>query len=128
MSFGYNKNHIVRAALESIPYQIKDVIECNGKRRGHEIKRVNDRWRHDLQSICHAILNRSARRNVVSIGMPDVSALGAAYLAGLKAGVYRSMEQLKTFYSEKFILQPLSEQSQVKTWYRGWQKSLNDRK
>ncbi|HEY1055986.1 MAG TPA: FGGY-family carbohydrate kinase, partial [Emticicia sp.] len=101
MTFGTGKNHIVRAALESIPYQIKDVIEAMSRDMAGA-----------LQSIS---VNGGIARNqfvirflVDLLGIPlkkqsnaDISALGAAYLAGLKSGIYESIEQLKKLNQAK---------------------------
>ncbi|MEN9907844.1 MAG: hypothetical protein RLZZ540_985 [Bacteroidota bacterium] len=94
MTFGTTKNHIVRAALESIPYQIKDVVEAMAKDMQAELKSIsvnggmtqNKFVIHFLADLLGIPLNK--QRN------PDVSALGAAYLSGLKSGVYSSIEQL----------------------------------
>jgi glycerol kinase len=63
-------------------------------------------------------------RKIVNIGMPDVSALGAAYLAGLKAGVYKDIEHLKTLNSDKSFIYPSSDNDKVKSWYEGWKANL----
>ncbi|WP_035660587.1 FGGY family carbohydrate kinase [Flavobacterium seoulense] len=94
MTFGTTKNHIVRAALESIPYQIKDVVEAMKKDMQAALKSIsvnggmtqNQFVIHFLADLLGIPLNK--QRN------PDVSALGAAYLSGLKSGVYSSIEQL----------------------------------
>jgi glycerol kinase len=57
--------------------------------------------------------------------MPDVSALGAAYLAGLEAGVYESIEALKKLNSDKKNYLPHSDLSKVNEGYGGWQKTIN---
>lgn len=94
MTFGTTKNHIVRAALESIPYQIKDVVQAMEKDMQAALKSIsvnggitqNKFVIHFLADLLGISLNK--QRN------PDVSALGAAYLSGLKSGVYESIEQL----------------------------------
>ena len=59
--------------------------------------------------------------------MPDVSALGAAYLAGLKAGVYKSIEQLKKLNAEKSFYSPVTDSDKVNEGYTGWQKARHRR-
>jgi glycerol kinase len=123
MTFGTSKNHIVRAALESIPYQIKDVVEAMSQDMGAP-----------LQSIS---VNGGITRNQFVIrfladllGIPlkkqsnaDISALGAAYLAGLKSGVYQSIDQLKKLNESKTEeIQPDLSNTSVQTAYAGWIK------
>lgn len=94
MTYGTTKNHIVRAALESIPYQIKDVVLAMEKDMQAALKFIsvnggmtkNGFVIHFLADLLGIPLNQ--QRN------PDVSALGAAYLSGLKSGVYESIAQI----------------------------------
>jgi glycerol kinase len=62
---------------------------------------------------------------VATIGMPDVSALGAAYLAGLGAGVYESIEVLKKLNSDKKNYLPRRDLSKINEEYAGWQKTIS---
>lgn len=94
MTFGTTKNHIVRAALESIPYQIKDVTEAMAKDMKASLKSIsvnggmtqNEFVIHYLADLLGISLNKQQNS--------DVSALGAAYLSGLKSNVFSSIEQL----------------------------------
>ena len=106
MSFGTTKNHIVRAALETIPYQIKDVIVAMEKDAGVSLKELNADGGITSNKFVIQFLTDLLNKNVATIGMPDVSALGAAYLAGLKAGVYESIDALKQLNADKKYHQP----------------------
>lgn len=121
MTFGTTKNHIVRAALESIPYQIKDVIAAMEQDMGAPLKSISVnggmtknqfvvRWLVDLLA---SPLKKQQN--------PDVSALGAAYLAGLKSGVFESIAQLQAINQAKTetILPDLTNVA-VGKGYRGW--------
>lgn len=125
MTFGTTKNHIVRAALESIPYQIKDVIEAMSHDMQAPLKEIavnggiaNNqfvvRFLADLLG-----LRLRKRQN------PDVSALGAAYLAGLQSGVFSSIDQLVALnqaYAE--TISPDLENEKIQEYYLGWQEVL----
>lgn len=127
MTFGTTKNHIVRAALESIPYQIKDVMDAMQRDMQSPLNdmAVNGgianngfviRFLADLLG-----LRLKKRRN------PDVSALGAAYLAGLQGGVFRGMEQLVELnQAGAEVITPDSNDS-IPAYYRGWQRAVNER-
>ncbi|MBA4850376.1 glycerol kinase GlpK [Emticicia sp. BO119] len=123
MTFGTTKNHIVRAALESIPYQIKDVINSMSQDTGASLQVIS--------------VNGGIARNqfvirflVDLLGIPlkkqanaDISALGAAYLAGLKSGVYKNIEQLKKLNQIKTeTIKPDLSDTAVRSAYIGWQK------
>ena len=106
ISFGTTKDHIVRAALESIPYQVKDVIVAMEKDAGIDLKELNTDGGITSNKFVMQFLADLLNKGVASIGIPDVSALGAAYLAGLHTKVYDSIEQLKTLNKVKKMFHP----------------------
>lgn len=126
MSFGTTKNHIVRAALETIPYQIKDVIVAMEKDAAVTLKELNADGGITSNGFVIQFLTDLLNKNVATIGMPDVSALGAAYLAGLKVGVYDSIDALKKLNSEKKIFSPAADATTVNESYNGWIKAISN--
>lgn len=124
MSFGTTKNHVVRAALESIPYQIKDVIVAMEKDAGVSLQELNTDGGITSNAFVIQFLTDLLNKNVATIGMPDVSALGAAYLAGLQAGVYESIEALKKLNANKRHHMPQADLAKVNEAYAGWQKAI----
>ena len=126
ISFGTNKNHIVRAALESIPYQIKDVIVAMEKDAGVSLQELNVDGGITSNTFVIQFLTDLLNKNVATIGMPDVSALGAAYLAGLQTGVYESIEALKKLNTNKKNYLPQADLSRVFEAYKGWQNEINN--
>lgn len=125
ISFGSTKNHIVRAALESIPYQIKDVLVAMEKDAGISLEELNVDGGITSNGFVIQFLTDLLNKNVATIGMPDVSALGAAYLAGLQTGAYKSIEVLKKLNANKKNHLPRADLANVKEGYAGWQKSIN---
>lgn len=126
LTFGCNKNHVVRAALESIPYQIKDVVVAMQTDAGVELQQLMADGGITANGFVLQFLADLLERPVLNIGMPDVSALGAAYLAGLKAGVYGSVDQVKTFHQQKTVVHPNRDNKQVKAGYQGWQNTVGN--
>jgi glycerol kinase len=124
ISFGTTRNHIVRAALESIPYQVADVIAAMEKDAGLRLKELMADGGITSNHFVVQYLANLLNKTVVTIGMPDVSALGAAYLAGLKVGVYESIDQLKGLNKEKICYQPAKDTSTANKSYTGWQKTI----
>lgn len=124
LSFASNKHHIVRAALESIPYQIKDVIVAMEKDAGIPLKVLNADGGITVNDFVVQMIADILNKPIALIGMPDVSALGAALLAGLKAGVFESLDALSTVVSEKQSIQPIDATSVLKQ-YLEWQKQIN---
>jgi glycerol kinase len=121
LTFDCNKNHIVRAALESIPYQIKDVIVAMEQDAGIELKELMVDGGISANQFVIQFLADLLERTIVRTATVDVSALGAAYMAGLKAGVY-SFEKLN---SAKSFYKPGVGVSKTKQWYEGWRKIVS---
>lgn len=125
MSFGTTKNHLVRAALESIPYQIKDVIVAMEKDAATPLKALMADGGITANQFVIQFLADLLQKEVATIGNPDVSALGAAYLAGLQSGVYTSIESLQQLNKEKTLYSPSVDNNRVNAGYTGWQNTIN---
>lgn len=124
LTFDCNKNHIVRAALESIPYQIKDVIDAMEADGGIVLKKLAVDGGATSNGFIMQFLTDLLQRPVEMIGFADVSALGAAYLSGLKAGVYASIDYLTTLNSDRRHLVP-QENSNAQHAYKGWKSTIS---
>jgi glycerol kinase len=123
LTFGCNKNHIVRAALESIPYQIKDVIEAMEADTGISLNQLMIDGGISPNLFIVQFLADLLNKPVVNIGIPDVSALGAAHLAGLKQHIFKNLDQLVQLQTENKISNP-SGNNNVKAWYEGWKNTI----
>jgi glycerol kinase len=123
LSFGTTKNHIARAALESIPYQIMDVVTAMEKDAAISLKELNADGGITANKFIMQFIADLLNKNVATIGMPDVSALGAAWLAGLKTEVYESIDALKKMNSDRNYYHPADTASAIK-YYQGWQHEI----
>jgi glycerol kinase len=123
LTFDCNKNHIIRAALESIPYQIKDVIDAMESDAGISLNKLMVDGGATSNAFIMQFLTDLLNRPVETISFPDVSALGAAYLAGLKAEVYSGIDQLQTLNKDKRVLRP-KENAIVNEGYEGWKAAV----
>jgi glycerol kinase len=124
LTFGANKNHIVRAALESIPYQIKDVIVAMEADTKIELNQLMIDGGISSNHFIVQFLANLLNKPVVNIGITDVSALGAAYLAGLQTGIFKDPDQLSTLIREKKTSLPSGDEK-IKTWWTGWKQAIN---
>ena len=125
---GAKKEHIVRATLESIAYQTKDVLEAMQNDSKLKLKSLkvdggasNNNFLMQFQS---DILN-------VDIDRPKIvetTALGAAYLAGLSVGFYIGRNEITSKWSvEKEFNPNMSEEKRCKL-YKGWKKAVSKKK
>jgi glycerol kinase len=125
MTFGTTKNHIVRAALESIPYQIKDVVTAMEKDMDAPLKFISVNGGLTKNQFVMQFLVDLLRIELKKQQNPDVSALGTAYLSGLKSGVYENIEQLTKLNQVKTQkIVPNQSNELVKIGYEGWKKKI----
>jgi glycerol kinase len=124
LTFSSTKNHIVRAALESIPYQIKDVITAMEKDSGVHLKQLMIDGGITANQFVMSFISGLLNKNVVSIGIADVSALGAALIAGLKPGVYKDLETLQQLNTEREVFAPNNQAAAAKA-HEGWLKAIH---
>ncbi|MBP8305048.1 MAG: glycerol kinase GlpK [Phycisphaerae bacterium] len=106
LTLGCDKNHLVRAALESIPYQIQDVIAAMEQDSGIRLAELRADGGITSNRFVMQFLADLLGTEVVSIGVQDVSALGAAYMAGLQQGVFRGTDHLAQLHADKTAFRP----------------------
>lgn len=126
LTFSANKNHLVRAALESIPYQIKDVIVAMEEDTQIELKQLMVDGGISSNNFIVQFLADLLQKPVVNIGIEDVSALGAAYLAGLKKGIFENIDHLSRLNTILKIHQP-TVNNKMSEYYNGWKNALDMR-
>ena len=109
---GTNRNHIVRAALESIAYQTKDVLDAMQSDTDIEIRELSvdggASANNFLMQFQADILGKIVSRSATT----EATALGAAYLAGLSVGVWKDHDELigRCEFGKKFTPQMKSEE------------------
>lgn len=121
---GSNRNHIVRAALESIAYQTRTVVDCMAKDSGihPEVLRVDGgAARNDFLCQFQAdILGIPVERPAST----ESTALGAAYLAGLAAGFWKSEQDLTAQLRVDRRFEPVMTAARRDELYAGWQRAV----
>lgn len=124
LSRGTNRKHIVRATLESIAYQTKDVIEAMQADAGTALQslRVDGgaTANNFLMQFQSDILNTQVERPEVK----EVTALGAAYLAGLATGFWSDIDELKDKAKIEKIFEPDADEKKRQERYNGWKKAV----
>ena len=123
LTFGTTKAHIIRAALESIPYQIKDVITAMEADTTINLQQLMVDGGITSNEFVMQFLADVLNKPVSQIGEPNISALGAAYMAGLKAGIYKDLDHLTQLNNDKKVYQPTNHGKAMEC-YEGWKKAL----
>lgn len=105
LTFTSNKKHIVRAGLESISYQVCDVITSMKKDSGADLKSLQIDGGISSSPFIQEMLAALLPLELYRCKLKEASALGAAFIAGLGAGVYNSVEEIgKLPYNREQIL------------------------
>lgn len=120
---GTTKAHIIRATLESLAYQTKDVLTAMEKDSKVPLKAL----RVDGGACANnALMQFQADMLGVPVERPKVietTALGAAYLAGLSTGFWNQQEITEKWQLERSFSPQMSE-IQRRKHYKGWQKAV----
>ena len=124
LTLGCDKNHLVRAALESIPFQIKDVIAAMEQDSGITLQELKADGGIAANRFVMQFLADLLNANIVNIGMEEVSALGAAYLAGLRHGIFKDIDQLVSLNIGGKQFSPNTDVRDAQASYEGWKKAV----
>ena len=121
---GANRNHIIRAAVEQMAYSIRDVLETMRRESGLRIREL----RVDGGASANDVL---CRFQADILGIPvlrpktvETTALGAAYLAGLAAGIWDSTAAIERLAVDERKFTPSMTRGQADKLYAGWQAAV----
>ncbi|MFZ5592021.1 MAG: glycerol kinase GlpK [Bacillota bacterium] len=121
---GTTKYHLIRAALESLAYQTRDVLGAMEADSGIKLTAL----KVDGGAVANNLLMQfQADILGVPVERPQVietTALGAAYLAGLAVGFWQSKEELASRWKLDSRFAPQMAAEQREKLYRGWQKAV----
>lgn len=120
LTFDCNKNHIVRAALESIAFQIKDVIAAMEDDANIHLQELMVNGGITANRFVLQLIADVLQCNLVQGEIADVSALGAALLAGLKAGIFNSLADITRLKHQPVILKPHYDNVAIQDCYQQW--------
>lgn len=121
---GANRNHLIRATLESMAYQVRDVVSTMERDSG-------------IRNSSLKVDGGAAKNNFVMqfqadmLGVPverpkviDTSARGAAYLAGLATGFWKDQQELSGTFELDREFKPQMARSAADTLYAGWTRAV----
>jgi glycerol kinase len=117
---GTRRGHIVRAGLEAICYQAKDVMLAMEKDSGIKIKSLKVDGGAVRNNLLCQLQSDISRVNVVRPEVVEITSLGAAYLAGLAIGYWKDTEEIKKFWKVDKVFKPKMPESAAEKLYSGW--------
>ena len=120
LTFDCNKKHVARAALESIVYQIKDVLSAMAEDTGISLQELMVNGGITSNKFVMNALSGLLQLPIVNREMADASALGAAYLAGLQAGIFRNIEHLQSLANSTKKMVSADNSEDLTVCYQTW--------
>ena len=126
LTFGADKNHIVRAALESIPFQIKDVISAMEEESGLSLEELKVDGGISANRFVVQSLSDLLNTSITNIGIADVSALGAALIAGMCHDIFASIEELEAMHQQQQTYHPAADTEDLLKAYQVWKTEIEN--
>lgn len=121
---GTNSAQIVRACLESIAYQSKDVFEVMKQETGILINDLGVDGGATANKYLMQFQSDILETNIKLPSCLETTALGVAYLAGLNTGYYESLEKIKEIHSYQATYQPNMDNAEVVRKYKNWKLAV----
>ncbi|WP_455715158.1 glycerol kinase GlpK [Anaerosporobacter sp.] len=122
---GVNDKHIVRATLESIAYQVHDIVRAMETDSGISLKSLKVDGGASANNFIMQFQADILDTTVLRPKCIETTALGAAYLAGLAVGYYKSKEEIKDNWSLSRSFSSDMEEDERDSLIQGWHEAVN---
>ncbi len=121
---GSNKNHLVRAALEAICYQVKDVLDLMTEESGVPLSRLRVDGGAVANDFLMSFQSHMLGVPVIRPRLVETTAFGAAALAGLATGFYGGVDELERVLAVDRIFQPDMRPEVQELYYHEWKRAV----
>lgn len=121
---GTSNAHIARAALESIAYQTTDVLKAMEADSGIAIRELRVDGGATINNILMQFQADVLEVNVVRPKVYETTALGAAYLAGLATGFWKSIEEIQKQWQVDAKFSPSMPVEKIRELQKGWHRAV----
>ena len=124
-SLSTTRKHVVRAAIEAMAYQTRDMVECvngSGKLTVTELRVDGGGARSEF--LCQFLADMLGIR-IIRPQHLEATALGAAYLAGMAVGFWNDREEIKNLWKVERYYEPKMAVAQREELYAGWRKAVS---
>ncbi len=121
---GTGRAHLVRATLESIAYQTRELVSAMESDAGVKLKELRVDGGATANNFLMQFQADILGTPVVRPADIETTALGAAYLAGLATGFFKSLDELQKFWRAERVFEPRMSADQRETLFSGWEKAV----
>ena len=118
------KAHVVRAALEAITYQIKDLIDLMAEGSGVGLKELRVDGGPTRNNFLMQFQTDMLDKAVVRTDVEEVSALGSTLMAGLTVEVWKDFDEISSLRKVDKVFDPNMDASTRDRHYKGWQEAV----
>ena len=122
---GTSKEQVVRATVEAMAYQTRDVMDVMRSDSGIELTSLRV---DGGASVMDVLLQFQADLLGVEVQRPvvaETTALGAAYLAGLAVGYWGSIDEIEDIWQAGSTFEPVADRTEIEGKYLGWKKAVD---
>ena len=123
---GTKKEHIARAAIESIAYQSYDVFNAMEQDMGLKIKNIRVDGGASSNNFLMQFQSDILQKTVQRPEILETTSLGAAYLAGLNTGYWKDIPELTKQWTLEKKFNPKMDKKQVKIYLENWHKAVHN--
>lgn len=121
---GAGKAHLIRATVESLAYQVTDVIHAMEKDSGMKLSFLRVDGGASANNFLMQFQSDLLDAQVVRPSCIETTALGAAYMAGLAAGFWKDAEEIRQNWKQEREFSPSVEPKKREDLLKGWQKAV----
>ncbi|HEO6612489.1 TPA: glycerol kinase GlpK [Streptococcus agalactiae] len=121
---GTSKEDFVKATLQSIAYQVRDVIDTMQVDSGIDIQQLRVDGGAAMNNLLMQFQADILGIDIARAKNLETTALGAAFLAGLSVGYWESMDELKELNATGRLFQATMNESRKEKLYKGWRKAV----
>lgn len=120
---GCNKNHIIRAGLESMAYNTKDIIDCMGN-KGIEIRELRVDGGVSRNEFLMQFQSDILNKKVIKSASSECTALGTIYMTALSLGYLKNLNQVKNLIETSITYTSKMNNNTRKHLYNGWKNAV----
>jgi glycerol kinase len=124
LTLGSTRAHLVRAALESIAYQTRELVEAMEADSGERLTELRVDGGAAANNFLMQFQADILGRRIVRPADTETTALGAAYLAGLATGFWKNQAEVESFWRVDRAFEPQLSADRREAMYSGWKSAI----
>ena len=121
---GTRREHLIRAAQESIAYQVRDLTDAMEKDTALPLRTLRADGGASRDAFLMQFQADILGREVLRPAVRETTALGAAYLAGLATGVWRSRDEISALWRRDVSFHPAMEEERRRQLLSNWRRAV----